>query len=222
METWEIIVLIFFLILVLVGLGVGIYFVWREDQKKNPPPNNNPPGGTGQTGSTGSTGGTGGTGSTGNTGGLPATFSISPATNSGLYMTYGTVSTTGTPVIVANGSTLRCTDYTWRQIGPTLAVNANPANLGSSGYTSPLNISTGNASLFGQAVVDNSGVDPGVLTNWTYNPSLKIWCALGDNFCLYFNPDNTVSIEDPGSGLNNPSLFQWDIRPPISPPICSP
>ena len=218
METWEIIVLIFFLILLLVGLGIGIYFVWREDQKKNNGP-------TGSTGGTGPTGGTGGTGSTGISGpsgatGLPATFSISPATNSALYMTYGTVSTTGTPVIVANGSTLRCTDYTWRQIGPTLAVNANPANLGSSGYTSPLNISTGNASLFGQAVVDNSGVNPGELTNWTYNPSLKTWCALGENFCLYFNPDNTVSIEDPKSG--NLSLFQWDIRPPISPPICSP
>ena len=115
---------------------------------------------------------------------------------------------------------MRCTDYTWRQIGPTLAVNANPANWVPLGYTVPVNIGAGNASLFGQAVVGN-GINPGELINWTYDPSLKTWCALVDNFCLYLNSDNTVSIEDPGSGLNNPSLFQWDIRPPLSSPICS-
>lgn len=136
-------------------------------------------------------------------------------------MTYGQVSTSGAPVVVTNGTSMRCTDYTWRQIGPTLAVNANPANWVPLVYTVPVNISSAtNTVLFGQAIVSNAN-DPGQLTNWTYNPRNKTWCALQNNLCLYFNTDNTVTIEDPQSGSNTPSLFQWEIRPPLSSPICS-
>ncbi len=224
METWEIIVLIIFLILLAIGIGVTIYFVVRyeEDQKKKTQ------GPTGISPPTGPTGNTGATGPSGSTGSIPANFSISPASNPNLYMTYIPSSST-VQVVTTNGSSLDCTDYRWQLINngrnpSLLSVIADPTNV--SPYSSPTNLSNDVGATFtGNAILSNSGftpenMDPTAVLNWRYT-SDKRWCGTGirSNYCLYHNSDNTVSVNNYTNADPN---FIWDLVPLIGPPICTP
>ena len=185
METWEIIVLVIFLILLAAGLGVGIYFVvkYEEDQKKKTQ------GPTGATGISPPTpippppiGPTGVTGITGNTGGVLTNFSISPQSTPNLYMTFIPNSTDNPRVITSNGSELLCTDYSWSVINngvnpSLLSVLADP--FAADGWSSPLNISNGINIIAGPAILSNSGFAaniPGNIVNWQYT-SDKRWCV---------------------------------------------
>ena len=237
METWEIIVLIVFLILLAVTVGLGIYFAvkYENDQKKK---NQGPTAPTGPTGPTGATGiappipsPVGPTGITGSTGGMLTRFSISPQSNPNLYMSFIPASSPDNPrVIVSNGSELLCTDYEWlivnNGVNPSLlAVIADPN--AARNWMSPINITNSdNNSFIGSAVLANNGLFPespnpgtsGIL-NWQYTAD-KRWCGIGalSQYCLYHNSDNTVSVETYRSDPN----FLWNVVPRINTPICSP
>ncbi len=229
METWEIIVLIIFLILLAIGIGVTIYFVikYEEDQKKKTqgptgpapptpvPPGPSPPSPVAPTGATGNTGATG-----------SVTFSISPSSNSNLYMTF-VPDLLNPQVVTSNGSTLSCTDYKWQLINNSvnpslLSVFADPTNV--IPYNSPINLSNNRAGLIGDAIVSNSGLTPensNTVLNWQYT-SDKRWCGIGpvrSNFCLYHNSNNTVSVN---AYIDADPNFIWDIVPSIASPICRP
>ena len=212
METWEIIILVLFIILLLVGLGVGVYFVWREDQKKNP--NTGPTGGTGTTGTTGTTGGTGPTGTTGGTG----TFSISPQVAPTMFLTYdpnNPITVPGDPnaeipLVTTNGSTLRCADYQWANFsfeGVPSVLGLRNQTIVQPGYTRPQVVSASQDSLTGRAIL-LSTADIDLLANWTYT-SEKRWCS-EDVYCLYYNSDNTITIENINNANLTLSNFIWN------------
>lgn len=213
MEGWEVAVLIIFLIILTAAIIVTIYFVWRwEEDKKNT--NTNPPPPNGQTGTTGATGTTGMTG----------TFSISPAAAPSMFMTYdpnNPISNPGNsntvfPVVTTNGTALRCADYQWSTFPitgvPSVLALRNPTII-QSGQTRPQFLDAATPTLTGPAGLA-SITDIPLLGNWTYTSDKK-WCSQGV-FCLYYNSDNTVTIEN----INNVNLtlsnFVWNNSP--SPP----
>ncbi len=227
MQTWVIVMLVIFGVAILVGIGVGVYFLTRPKKKAGS--------GSGKSGGSGN----GGLLPTKPSGGLPTAFSISPRTKPNRYLTLqeGTVNPWGsTPltVITTDGSQNLCVDYKWANTSnpnnsSLLVVYQDPKIIHDTGYNEPLNISNSSLnSIAGPAILSNNGYQQygwtgGIsLINWKYTSDKK-WCCVDpgySQYCLYHNPDNTVSIQD--SAGSTDLGFVWDVIPLINSPICSP
>jgi len=224
MEAWEIFVLILFILIILAAVGVGIFLVVKHERDQNGGGNTGPSGPTGNTGSSGPSGSSGSTGATGPL--VPGNFSISPQTNTAVYLTF--VDQTFLNVVTSANATNKCKNYSWQNtsfqgLSSALILNADPTTTGQ--YVPPLTLSNQGSSLTGQAILSNAtdANIANVILNWTYDNSAKTWCGSGiySDFCLYFNTDQSVTVERLDDILNTtPANFRWNNIPSIAPPLC--
>jgi hypothetical protein len=232
MQTWEIFVLVIFIILLLLGLILGIYFVWRYENDKNKPvpgpTGPNPPGPSGASGATG----------------ISGNFSISPVINPNTFMSFTPEDSSGGEplnVITSSVSNLSCANYSWQNIanfiGPQNSVIKVPlalvsnASTGIGGYIKPINLSNPISNITGQAILTNATSEsPSIILSWVYNPIAKTWCGLEDiynEYCLYYNgsqnsSNDPVTVEEIGdAGVTlQAANFQWNNISPITAPKC--
>ncbi len=226
--------IVFLVILLLVGLGVGIYFIIRYEKNKNSPTGGS--GSSGSSGSFGTSGSSGMSGMSGNSGmtgvtgatGINGFFGISPANRLTEYLTFDNsstplrVKTVTTPTFGwSNPQTFKGIDQPVIANYPlTLTAPENLLNL----YNSPVNltnsfsISNGGVNFTGPALLNNNvtGSNTSIIKTWTYNNSTQQWCGYGATvlgnlipYCLYYNSPNNITIEYPLNNNLNPNNFKW-------------
>ncbi len=223
MQGVEIFLLVFFVLLIIVGVILTIYFVWKNENDKKKQSNG---GSTGPNG--GSTGPNGG--STGPNGGsilVPGIFSISPESNPNVYMTSNTISPNDVKVIASSDSSVKCENYSWKNISNSefkSALLSNSTDIGS--FISPVNLDTGGLSGEGlglQVILDNRNTKNSTGNNWVYDNTEKRWCdLLSSTSCLFYNSNGLVTLEDYTTRrFLNSDKFRWDNVPAITSPKCS-
>lgn len=219
METWVIILIIVLILLVISGISIGLYFTFRKPQKipgngsggpngsgtktpvsppktpVSPPPPGTPPPKTPHLYPL-----------------IGGKFSISPASNSSLYMTY--LSGNGITVLSSNSE---CMGYNWENVS-SLGISEIVSGLVST-YNKPYSIT---APISTKSSFPTNLSVPGSQTiqiqNWTYNSVNKTWCDLSGTYCLYLNTDKTITANTYNS---EDSYFQWNNIPAITPDTSS-
>lgn len=241
MSGGEIFLFIFLGLLLLVGIILTIYFVYRHDNKKNdqsdfkrtavgstgangtnltnllPPgqtaPVNLLPGATGP-------GNNPPTLVTGN-------FSISPEMDSSAFMTFEdpiiSGSRTPLPIIVPSDTSINCSKYSWRNVANdnfTSGLISNSRDIG--GLNFPANLNSGSEANV-RAILSNNTITN---ANWVYNITSKTWCSLANpNTCLFYqgpnpvSPNGSVFLNTLPTG-NIPNNFKWNNISTISSPNC--
>jgi hypothetical protein len=223
MNAGIIFLIIFIILLVLAGLGVGLYFLLR---KKTTPEGG---GGGGGGGATGSTGSTGPTGSTGATGIVPGNFSIQSVFDPNSYITIQNRGQIVPSVIVLSSTSTPCINYSWQNIANFNlgGINSNaPSALIFNGTDPTLppgsNVVSNKSGNPPFEVIVNQGLgnDSSLIQSWNYNKTNKTWCGDGNNstFCLYHNTNNTVVATTFNA---TDSRFQWNNVSPLISPNCS-
>ena len=235
MTNGAIFLIIFLVILFLVGIGVGIFFLVRYERKKNAAPTgpSGPSGPSGQSGASGQSNPSGPSNPSnpsnpiGMTGmpGMTGFFAISPESDANKYLTFSNLSSTLT-VIATNMPT-----YPWSNPDnfksksginiPFPLLLTAPVNL-LNGYLSPLNLIgvTDNSGLqiTGDVILSNINNNNKVqLNSWKYDSTTKKWGGYGFDslgrispYALYYNGSNNVSVEFEMKPNLNASNFRWN------------
>jgi len=181
----EIFLIIFILLLVIAGICLAIYFVWRHDQKKRGPtsaPING--GGGGSTGTTGATGATGVTGAAYSQNGM--VWSVTE--RDGVKLLELATSSSNTP----------CKNYLF--------------NLESDGRLvwqgDGTSVVAGNLFSRGSVLVGPETLQgPSTTILWEYNETERTWCNKGSPTNLCIQSGQTLLQMNTVSGNNT---FKWD------------
>ena len=195
---WEIFLIVFLLLLVIAGIILAIYFVWRHDQNKRKGPTSAPGNGGGTNGPTGATGPTGPTNL------IPGNFSISPEANANAYMTFQTSGNVLIPTTTTVTSGIPCSSFSWQN-------TSNPES--ALALTSP----GGNIYISRQGNNLVMTATPSEATGWRYNSSDKTWCNINQsNLCLFYDIDNGGIVSFRETSASPSQNFRWDNVSPVT------
>ena len=190
----EIFLVIFIFLLVIVGISLGIYFVWRHDQKKRGP-TSAPSNGGGTNGNGGTRGMTGVTGAAYSQNNMVWTAAPQPGATGFFFLDLSTPS-----------SSVPCKDYLFNlQPDDTLVWQGDGKSVVAGTLVPRGSVLIGDAEVFQRS-------DNPTTIIWEYNETERTWCNKGSpKFCIQSDGQGSTMMNN----VSGSETFKWDRLPTI-------